>query len=528
MDTQDTKENPKSSADIKEERIKKITRLYYSRKDIQKAIFQFSANREIAPSYMMEAFGKRPDVFQYPGDIFELVKSGATSFHCSEELWQDPLKIVTGMNEKQLAGLRIGWDLLLDIDCKWFDYSKKAAQAVIKVLESHGIKNFGIKFSGSKGFHIIVPWKAFPKIIHNNKTSDMFPEWPRIITNYIKENSRPILEESTKEDISDFKDIEGFTGVKCENCKNLATKTYQITLNCNKHKSPYTEIYTSFSELIPSKKCPHCNSRLSESDKKEFYTCQICHLNSLKNPKNFKSEKISTDIFKILGLDLQLVSSRHLFRMPYSLHEKTALASIVLKPEEISGFQPKDADPFKAEIRNFMPDAKEGEASELLREALDWYKIQNPEEKEKADRTDKEFKPIVLTNISEKNFPPSIQKILTGIPGDGRKRALFIILGFFRSIGMDRKDVEKILGDWNQKNAIPLKEGYIKAQVVSSYRGKPIPPPNYDKDYYKGIGVIPTEEEIRYKNPANYMIRKTLNTSTEKNPKIKDNFKNKN
>ena len=213
--------------------------------------------------------------------------------------------------------------------------------------------------------------------------------------------------------------------------------------------------------------------------------------------------------------------------MPYSLHEKTALASIVLKPEEISGFQPKDADPFKAEIRNFMPDAKEGEASELLREALDWYKIQNPEEKEKSS---KEFKPIVLTNISEKNFPPSIQKILLGLQGDGRKRALFIILGFFRSIGMDRKEIEKLLYDWNQKNAIPLKEGYIKAQLISSYKTKAIPPPNYDKDYYKGIGVIPTEEEIRYKNPANYMIKKTLreNYREEKKYSTKDNFKNKN
>ena len=57
--------------DVKEERIRKITQLYYSRKDVQKALFSFSANREIAPSYMMESFGKRPDSFQYKGDIFE-------------------------------------------------------------------------------------------------------------------------------------------------------------------------------------------------------------------------------------------------------------------------------------------------------------------------------------------------------------------------------------------------------------------------------------------------------------------------
>ncbi|GAI54180.1 unnamed protein product, partial [marine sediment metagenome] len=49
--------------------------------------------------------------------------------------------------------------------------------------------------------------------------------------------------------------------------------------------------------------------------------------------------------------DLILVSPRHLFRAPYSLHEKTALASVVLKPEEIKNFQPTDADPLKAKVR---------------------------------------------------------------------------------------------------------------------------------------------------------------------------------
>ena len=430
------------ASSIKEERIRKITHLYYSRKDIQKALFEFSKNREIAPSYMMESFGKRPDSFQYPGDIFELVKKGATSFHCSEELWEDPLKISTGMNEKQLNELRIGWDLIIDIDSKYLDYSKIMAELIIKVLKFHSIKNFGIKFSGSKGFHLIIPWKAFPKIIHDNSTSDKFPEWPRILTKYMMEMTK----------------------------KELIEKITQLT-----KPNRYVKDFQASNEVVP---------------------------------------------------DLILVSPRHLFRMPYSLHEKTALASAVLNPEEIKNFQPKDADPFKIEIRNFMPDAKEGEASELLREALDWYKTQNPDE---AEKTGKEFKPIVLKEISEKNFPPSIIKILQGIKGDGRKRAAFIIMNFFRSVGMDRKDVEKLLYDWNKKNELPLKEGYIKSQLISSYRGKPIPPPNYDKDYYKGIGIVPTEEELRYKNPVSYMIRKTLREDyrDEKKKSTKDNFKNK-
>ncbi len=428
------------TSETKEERIKKITYLYYSRKDIQKAIFSFSADREVVPRYF-EDFGKRPDSPQYLGDIFEMVKNGATSFHCSEELWKDPLKISTGMNEKQMNELRIGWDLLLDIDSKYIDYSKIMAELIIKVLKFHGIKNIGIKFSGSKGFHIIVPWKAFPEVIYNTKTKDMFPEWPRIITKYIMEMTK----------------------------KDLIEKITQLT-----KPNKYVKDFKASEEVVP---------------------------------------------------DLILVSPRHLFRMPYSLHEKTALASVVLKPDQIKDFQPKDANPFKAEIRNFMPDSKEGEASELLREALDWYKIKNPEEAVKINR---EFKPITLKEISEKNFPPSIKKILEGIKGDGRKRALFVIMNFFRSIGMDRKDIEKNLHDWNKKNEVPLKEGYIKSQIISSYKGKPMPPPNYDKDYYKVLGILPTEEELRYKNPSNYMIKKSLRyLENPKNNYSKDNFKNK-
>jgi len=177
---------------FKEKRIKEITIIYYSIPEIRKAIFDFSQNRECIPRYY-EGFGKRPDSFQYKGDIFELVKKGATSFHCSEELWSNPLSISTDLSEKQLDELRIGWDLLLDIDSKYLDYSKILALQIIKVFKFHGIKNFGIKFSGSKGFHLIIPWKAFPKEVNNLKTSNRFPEWPRIVLNYITEKTKPLL-----------------------------------------------------------------------------------------------------------------------------------------------------------------------------------------------------------------------------------------------------------------------------------------------------------------------------------------------
>jgi DNA primase catalytic subunit len=173
------------SKSFKEQRIRKITQLYYSRPNVQKAIFEFSKNREVCPRYF-EGFGKRPDAFQYTADMFELVKRGATSFHCSEELWSDPLQLETGMPEDKLNNLRIGWDLLIDIDCKYFDFAKITAQAIIKTLKQNGVKNIGLKFSGSKGFHLIIPWKSFPKEIAGQKTKDLFPELPRNIMEYLK------------------------------------------------------------------------------------------------------------------------------------------------------------------------------------------------------------------------------------------------------------------------------------------------------------------------------------------------------
>src|SRR3989338_2833426 len=104
----------KKEVSYKEERIRKITNFYYSRPEIKKDIFEFSKNRETVPRYF-EGFGRRPDSLQYPGDILELVKKGATSLHCSQELWADPLKITTDMSESQINNLRAGWNLLLSL-----------------------------------------------------------------------------------------------------------------------------------------------------------------------------------------------------------------------------------------------------------------------------------------------------------------------------------------------------------------------------------------------------------------------------
>lgn len=400
-------------------KIDDILNLYYSRKDVQDYILQFSQNRETVARYM-DAFGKRPDSLQYPSDIIQQAKNGATSFHCSQELWQDPLAISTSMSREDFNRIRKGWDLLIDIDSKYLDYSKVAAQVIIEALEFHGVKNYGIKFSGSKGFHIIVPWKAFPEEINGIKSSEMFPEWPRLITGYLTELIKQRL-----------------------------------------------------IERIPGEERSYV--------------------------KDFDADK------KVMP-DIILVSPRHLFRCPYSLHEKTAMASIVITKEEIKDFQIKDADPLKVKIRNFYPQAKENEARELLIQALDWEKAKKPKP-QVTEETAKKYRDVKVDK-SSLVIPPSIARILEGID-DGKKRALFVLLNFFTSLDFTREEIESKIAEWNKKNKKQLKEEYIQSQLEWTFRQKKMLPPNYDKPYYKDIGIMPTEDELKYKNPVNYAKRKS-------------------
>ena len=986
----ETNEKPKSdnnppqfnkTLSIKEARIRNITHLYYSRPEVQRAIYEFSRNREISPRYF-EGFGKRPDSFQYKGDIFELVKRGATSFHCSEELWEDPLKISTDLKEQEIKKLRTGWDLLIDIDCKWFDYSKLAAQAIVKVLNNHGIKNVGVKFSvsgdtpilvkekeeinlleiskviellkngkklevlsldkerklkfskiynslehldtvyelkhtqstlplkvtehhsvfiwnkgeiiqkkvkdlkegeflisfntttnqfqtnniqvinefefaknqhskktisrkininkelmrligyflaeghvtntinqvgftfnkneeeyikdvtellssitkrkisirnpnensiqilihskewsnffdvfcgkkknkhvpafafkasrelflellrgyirgdgykigeygitvksvskklitemiwlcklndlscnlskeknkphilpqgtlfkgglvymlkipkseismlefnrirnkfspfagdkifpvdglkevykqikpkkfvshrlehetfrtkkranlnrirkvldwfynfnsvnpdetskkilsnyeklfdsdisvveikkinkkekalvydvsveetesffgnhypillhnsGSKGWHILIPWKAFPKELGEEQTKDLFPDLPRKIVGYITDKARPELEKMLPEDFYEqFKKTDLKRGVKCSICNQIAQSFIQVELYCS---------FCGISEIKKinndaKQKCAHCKRELEIRNQKNISECNNCNttndlLNRTKKQGKF-SEPVQNDkedLFDLMGLDFVLVSPRHLFRMPYSLHEKTALASIVIDSDKIKDFEMKDADPMKIEIKDFNPDVKEGEATELVIQAMDWFqenKIRRGVVEEKITGKYADYKPLKLENLSEDNFPPCVKRILNGIV-DGRKRALFILIHLFRSIGMDKEEIEKKIYEWNKKNEHPLNEGYIKSQLQWAYRKKPIMPQNC-KEFYQGIGVcVPDNLCDKIKNPVNYVVKKNYmqNNFSQKNNDAKNSEKKK-
>ena len=521
----------------KENRIRSITRIYYSNPEIQKAIFEFAENREVVPRYY-DGFGKRPDTLQYPSDVMGLVNKGATSFHASEEIWNDPLRISSDLSQDELSELRKSWDLLIDIDSPFLDYSKIAAKLILEELEKYGIKNHGIKFSGKKGFHIVVPANAFPKELNGIETKEMFPEWPRAILEYLRYKIKSKYNQEVTKIKIDYKALKERTNLSkedvtervCPNCGGDSKKGTAVTFVCQRCN---TKVERKNHKLTKRKmKCIEeaCPGILEPIDEKDFFACKQCGTNSFNlqhvsdkkvtytrdvkfsksYSENFK-EEISGD--KMASLDLVLVAPRHLFRMPYSLHEGTALASIVISKDKIDSFSPKDANPLKVKVLEFYPKVEKKEATYLLESAINWKKLRDAEEESFTRRKYFGGK-IEVSGVTEDMFPKPIKKLLKGVE-DGRKRGLFVLLTFLKCLNLSPDYINKKVREWNKLNGKPLKEGYIRSQIDWHLKQKKqILPPNYKNDsYYKDLKLI--ENYPKEKNPIVEVLRKVRkNNST--------------
>lgn len=493
----------------KEARIRALTKLYYSRPEIQQALLAFAQDREVVPRYF-EGFGKRPDMLQYPGDIMGVVHKGATSFHGSEELWSDPLAINSDEGIERLSQLRKGWDLLIDIDVKYLDQAVIATQLLLEVLEQHGIQNYGVKFSGSKGFHVIVPWQAFPQTFQGQETKRMFPEWPKAIVQYLFQLVLPAYRREVGKRIPSYALTEAGkqdTMMNCLTCGQRAQKGSMVTLECEVCKT--TAERRDYTPGERKLKCiaKNCSGYFAVLKQESYFFCATCKdptnprfsLASNRHPDQFVRARDET-VGEQSDFDLVLVASRHLFRMPYSLHEKTALASCVLTKNELGTFGLRDADPLKVQPRVYLPVPREHEASSLLAAALRWKSEQGPtEEKSYAEYGTIERGP--LTGVHESMFPAPIKKLLEGKMDDGKKRGLFVVITFLRACGFPPDIIAGKVRTWNATHAMPLREGYVTSQLDWHMRQKKlILPPNYDNpSFYKDLGLL--KEKPTVKNP---------------------------
>jgi hypothetical protein len=517
---------------------------HYKREDIQNEMLRTAQGREIAVRYGDKGFGKRPDTLTYPKDILEFAKNGATSFHVSEERWSNVYSLDPGMRPAELDELRTGWDLVLDVDCPVFEYSKLIAHHLILALKKHGIKSVSCKFSGNKGFHIGVPFEAFPtKVggdVDGEETRLWFPKKIKKILYYLasnidsKENGYAFTKDLLKIDSIDI--ISEKTGIPKE---ELFVKV------CNKCMHEFSESINRKKAKINENRifqCPRCENGFSfEED--DYTSCKKCGfllkksefgLGDRKNEANLNRcpKCNSTDLARkaspitLLNLDAVLISSRHMYRMVYSLHEKSGLSSVPVDPERVLEFEKTMADPKQLAIGKFKfldgTDAQHSEARELFDNA-DSFHLADEEialrttqftEIKKTEGKTKDFEEVQAA-IPEEFFPPCIQNVLKGLD-DGKKRSMFIMINFLSSVGYSFDSIEEIMSKWNQKNKEPLREVILTGQI--RYRkaqhkatGKKVLPPNCDnKSYYQDLRICtPDNFCSRIKNPVNYTILKS-------------------
>lgn len=437
-------------------------RRYYERADIQQELLKISKDREVQ-AWFGENRGKRPEAVYLIGDLRDLIKQGMTSFHVSEERWKDPLRLEPGMQKRNLDNLRKGWDMILDLDCRNLEYSRIAAELIIDAIKFHDVNNFSVKFSGNCGFHIAVPFEAFPDEVNGVHIKDYFPEGIRIISEYLKEMTASFLaERMLKRESAD------------EIARNSGKKTGEIVIN---------------GKLDP---------------------------------------------YNVVSVDSVLISSRHLFRAPYSINEKSGLASIPVL--DIKKFDISKAKMEKVNVDlRFMDSEKavKGEARKLLMQAFDWAARKN--KPEITRRFEREYD-IPNEAVKTDFFPPCILKIMAGLKEDGRKRAVFILINFLRHMGWTFEQTESFLMEWNKKNYELLREGYIASQISWAKRqSQKILPANCDNSaYYKGMAVCCPDDLCRMiKNPLQYSNRKlnlakNIEEENKKKPKTKAKKKDKN
>lgn len=156
-------------------------------------------DRECAVRYG-EGFGKRPMYFQYKAEVENAIRSGATSFHVSEERWYNPLDLNKDLTKEKLSSMRKGWDMVIDIDCKNLEISKIFCKMVVDKIEREGVSSLSVKFSGGSGFHVMFPFESFPSAINGVETNRLFPDAPMIISIFLKDALESQLRETLQKD----------------------------------------------------------------------------------------------------------------------------------------------------------------------------------------------------------------------------------------------------------------------------------------------------------------------------------------
>jgi len=200
--------------------------------------------------------------------------------------------------------------------------------------------------------------------------------------------------------------------------------------------------------------------------------------------------------------------SRHLFRAPYSLHDKTWLVSTPVRLFKLRTFSTETAKPESVAANLPFLENKDGEGYELLLDALDHAA------KLKTLQVEAKPKPKPAgpkAPIPEQYFPPCIRAILGGL-AEGRKRSIFTVAAFLRSSGWKEEDIEKKVFEMNKLNRPPLPERTLRTQMRWHERqNRDLMPANcVSEQFYDSMAICKPDELCnakKIKNPVNYAFK---------------------
>ncbi len=447
---------------------------YYSRDDVQNALLAVSEDREVVGIFKTGAFGQRPNLLVYPEDVVSMVRSGNVAFHGSVERWNNPMSLRPGMAKEEMDELRKGFELIIDLDIKVLEYAKIYAKVFYDELRSYGIKNIGVKYTGGKSFHMAVPFESFPENVNYKPTRTQYPLIPQAIVSYLKTKVIPKF----RVEILKVDDI------------------YKIA---RKLEIPVEDLIIADGLDVDKIINPSTIGEMDEVQK-----------SVVRAVEGFVGRTIT---------EFGLFTSRHMFRLPYSLHESSFRASLPIKISQIDKFEKDDALPDKVKVKETFIDRNDsgaGEMTALVTEAMDWYQSMIKEETVK-----KKFSVSNTSKVTAEFFPPCIHKIMEGM-SDGRKRSVLILFNFLRNMNWKDDETENFIVEWNQKNKPSLPSNYIRSQMRWLRASRVMMPPNFENEnFYKPMGInCDIELKSGARNPVTYAIRsfKAANRKIAKKP----------
>ena len=172
--------------------LKDLSRKWYSRDDVAEFIYEYIC-KHCRESMGFDVDGRvsRPLYVYHPEDVIDYAGVIA-SYHASIDRYEVYPGLVRDLPPS------VGWDLIIDIDCKPLQLSdaKLEAWELAKHLTTEFIRflvytfyedNVYVKYSGNRGFHIIIPWESLPREVLGYSLLDYKEELYKTVLIFVRD-----------------------------------------------------------------------------------------------------------------------------------------------------------------------------------------------------------------------------------------------------------------------------------------------------------------------------------------------------